>query len=157
VTGAISPGTSPGILNSHTSPALELSGGNFIVELNGTTAGSGYDQLNVSGGVKLDGFQPSLVASLGFAPAPGTQFVIINQGGSSAVTGTFLGLPEGAPLSINGQPFTITYKGGTGNDVVLIAGATTGVPALGPVAGIALALMLMGIAIARLRARGMAL
>jgi len=37
------------------------------------------------------------------------------------MTGTFNGLPEGAILNLNGQHFSITYKGGDGNDVVLTA------------------------------------
>jgi hypothetical protein len=34
------------------------------------------------------------------------------------VTGTFAGLPEGNSV-VNGRAFQITYRGGTGNDVVL--------------------------------------
>ena len=33
--------------------------------------------------------------------------------------GTFTGKPEGAVVFADGQPFTISYTGGTGNDVVL--------------------------------------
>lgn len=55
-----------------------------------------------------------------FAPAPGTQFTIIdNDGAVTPVTGTFAGLPEGATFSASGATFQVTYEGGNGNDVVL--------------------------------------
>src|SRR5262249_37630465 len=113
----VSPGTSPGILSSGFSVSFNAST-TFTVELNGATAGGGYDQLNVTGIVGLDG--ATLNASLGSAPAAGTQFKIIQNDSTDPVQGTFAGLPEGASLTINSQPFVITYQGGSGNDVVLI-------------------------------------
>jgi hypothetical protein len=62
-----------------------------------------------------------------FTPAPGSPFTIINNGSSTAVSGTFASLPEGAVLQVpitgsaNTTPFQITYRGGDGNDVVLTA------------------------------------
>lgn len=35
------------------------------------------------------------------------------------VNGTFAGLPKGASVTFSGQPFTISYTGGDGNDVTL--------------------------------------
>lgn len=49
----------------------------------------------------------------------GQTVTLIDNLGSTAVTGTFAGLPEGGMLTANGQTFTISYIGGTGNDVVL--------------------------------------
>jgi len=114
--GTVSPGSGPGIVNSSN---VDLSTGSPVlsIELNGTSAGSGYDQLNVTGTVNLTG--ATLNGSVGFAPAAGTTFTIINNDGSDAVTGTFSGLPEGAGVTLSGQTFTISYAGGTGNDVVL--------------------------------------
>jgi autotransporter-associated beta strand protein len=113
--GTLAPGTSPGILN--TGNVSLTSSSIFSVELNGTAAGTGYDQLNVTGTVSLGG--SALSASLGFSPPFGTAFVLVNNDGSDAVTGTFAGLAEGASLTIGGQSFHISYAGGTGNDVVL--------------------------------------
>jgi fibronectin-binding autotransporter adhesin len=114
--GTVSPGSSPGILN--TSDVNWSTGSpTFSIELNGTSAGTGYDQLNVTGTVNLSG--ATLNGSVGFAPATGTTFTIINNDGSDAVTGTFSGLSEGATVTLSGQTFTISYVGGTGNDVVL--------------------------------------
>jgi autotransporter-associated beta strand protein len=64
----------------------------FAAELNGTVAGSGYDQLNVSGSVALN--NATLSVTLGYTPAVGDSFVIIKNDGSDAVIGTFGGLPE---------------------------------------------------------------
>ena len=50
------------------------------------------------------------------------------------MTGTFTGLAQGATINFNGVPLTISYVGGTGNDVVLsaLAPAPAGVPG-GPI------------------------
>jgi hypothetical protein len=87
------------------------------VELNGTTPGSSYDQLNARGSVSLNGI--SLNASLNYASAATDQFTIINNDGSDAVVGTFTGLPQGKKLYVGNELFQINYTGGSGNDVVL--------------------------------------
>lgn len=122
--GSIRPGASlPGILNTGNvslNPATS-----FVVDLNGTSAGSGYRQLNVNGTINLAG--SSLDASANFLSTVGDTFTIINNDGNDAVVGTFAGLAEGATVVLGGLPFTISYVGGTGNDVVLVR-----VPAVGP-------------------------
>ena len=91
--------------------------GTLEMELQGITPGTGYDRLNVQGSVRLTGM--SLSASLGFASAIGNQFTIIANDGTDAVVDTFTGLPQNAKFHVGGQQFTISYTGGTGNDVVL--------------------------------------
>jgi len=115
--GTVSPGASPGLLNS--SNVTFGSSAAFTVELNGTTPGVSYDQLNVTGTVNIANC--SLNVSLGFTPALGNSFVIIVNDGADAVSGTFAGLPEGATFLLNGIGLSITYSGGSGNDVVLTA------------------------------------
>jgi autotransporter-associated beta strand protein len=93
---------------------VTLNSGSFLgVKLTGFVVG---DSLNVTGTVNLGGatlFAIDSLAALG-------QFVIINNDGTDPITGTFAGLPEGATfVGDNGKPFLITYRGGTGNDVVL--------------------------------------
>ena len=44
-----------------------------------------------------------------------------------AVNGTFNGLPQGSSVTAAGKSFTISYTGGTGNDVVLTAASPTAV------------------------------
>jgi uncharacterized repeat protein (TIGR01451 family) len=50
-------------------------------------------------------------------------FVLIANDGGDAITGTFAGLAEGATTTISGQTFSVSYIGGTGNDVVLTRAA----------------------------------
>jgi hypothetical protein len=54
------------------------------------------------------------------ALATGTSLVIIDNTSNSSVTGTFKDLPELALVTVKGYNFRITYKGGDGNDVVLL-------------------------------------
>ncbi len=94
-------------------------GGTVATDLNGTTAGT-FDQLTVTTAVDVTG--ATLDVNTGAAIPVGTTLVIINNTGSGAVTGTFAGLAEGATVTAsNGQQFTISYVGGTGNDVTLTA------------------------------------
>lgn len=84
--------------------------------LNGATAGSGYDQLTVGGSVTLSGTL-DLVAAPGLAS--GTSFMLINNTGTGAVSGTFTGLAQNAVFAEDGYTFQISYTGGTGNDVTV--------------------------------------
>jgi CSLREA domain-containing protein len=117
--GSVAPGNSTGILS--TGNATLSSGSNFNVEINGTTVGTQYDQLNVTGSVALGG--PTLNITLGFTPSAGNAFTIINNDDSDAVSGNFAGLGEGSTFTVSGTTFAISYVGGTGNDVVLTAQA----------------------------------
>lgn len=93
----------------------------FQVQLNGSLAGSGYDQLNVTGAVTLSGTTLAVTKLTSFIPPNGGSLVLINNDGSDPVIGTFAGLAEGATVTLGGVPLTISYQGGTGNDVVLTA------------------------------------
>lgn len=128
--GVVSPGHSPGILGCANFNFGGV-GGVLRIELNGTAAGSGYDQLYSRGplsSVALGGV--TLDATLNFASAVNDQFTIIRKDGFLEITGAFTGLPEGANFYIGGEQFTITYVGGTGNDVVLTRLPTPPRPAL---------------------------
>ncbi|HEY5311712.1 MAG TPA: autotransporter-associated beta strand repeat-containing protein, partial [Pirellulales bacterium] len=93
--------------------------GAYSITLNGSTAGSGYSQDDVEGIISLGG--ATLFGSLGFIPAGGTSFTIIDNDSSSPVTGTFNNLPQGSIASIGGIGFTVNYNSGPGDDVVLVA------------------------------------
>ncbi|MST93977.1 MAG: choice-of-anchor D domain-containing protein [Pedosphaera sp.] len=119
----LAPGTSPGTLNSGN---VSFAGGStFSVEITGATVGSQYDQLNVTGTVALN--NATLSGSGDYVPAVGDSFVIINNDSADAITGTFNSLPEGSIVTINGVDKKLTYIGGTGNDVVLLATPEIGV------------------------------
>src|SRR5262249_18303736 len=114
----VSPGgTGPGILTAAGSVALGP-GSSFVVELNGTAPGGGYDQLRGAGGGSAGGLGGSVSARVGFAPE-GQSSPIINNGGPGPVAGPFGGLPEGALVQVGARTFRISYHGGDGNDVVL--------------------------------------
>lgn len=121
--GTVAPGHSPGCL---TITGGLNEGGTYQAEIGGTTACTGYDQLVVNGAVVLDdGQTPATQGKLqlslvnGFKPKAGQTFEILNNTGNGAISNTFAGLPEGATVTVSGYVFKITYKGGTGNDVVL--------------------------------------
>jgi uncharacterized repeat protein (TIGR01451 family) len=115
VAPGLATGTTSGILATG---ALTLNGSTAVsVDLNGTTVGTGYDQVDVTGVVTLGGATLTVVP--GFVPPPFSTFTIINNDATDAVVGTFAGLPQGARLTAGGTTFSISYTGGTGNDVVL--------------------------------------
>ncbi|MFN2532733.1 MAG: autotransporter-associated beta strand repeat-containing protein, partial [Pyrinomonadaceae bacterium] len=87
--GALKPGSSaaPGILSTGNVSLTPTS--SFIVDLDGTSPGTGYRQLNVSGTVNLGG--SLLDASANFQSAVGDTFTIISNDGNDPVVGTFAG------------------------------------------------------------------
>jgi hypothetical protein len=120
-TGIIAPGNSPGKV---TTTSLSLSSTNTLqIEIQGANsspvAGTDYDQIVVSspGAVNLGG--AILTLSTTYTGNAGTVFTIIDNQGSSAISGTFNGLAEGAAVLVNGRAYKISYIGGTGNDVTL--------------------------------------
>lgn len=94
--------------------------GTLRVRIDGPTAGAQYDQLrptSATSGTTLAGTL-DLIAAPSLA-AGDTYRIIDNTGSSTAITGTFAGLPEGAEFHEAAQWWRISYTGGTGNDVVL--------------------------------------
>ncbi|MBS1187140.1 MAG: hypothetical protein H6R04_1158, partial [Burkholderiaceae bacterium] len=110
---------SSGVEDLATGDLTLASGATFVAQIGGTTARTGYDQIKVTGAVDLTGatLNASLINS--FVPTTGNSFTLIDNDGTDAVTGTFAGLAEGSTVTIGGRQFTISYAGGTGNDVVL--------------------------------------
>ena len=117
--GTLSPGSSTAILN--TGSVSLGTGSTLTIEINGTTAGAQYDQVNVTGGVTLGNATLNVV--LGFTPSAGQNFTIIANDLADAVVGTFSGLPEGSIFTAGAGSFRISYVGGSGNDVILAADA----------------------------------
>jgi autotransporter-associated beta strand protein len=121
--GTIAPGASPGILSAGNTT---FNGGTFSLEINGTTAGSLYDQLNVAGTVTLQS-NTALAVNFGYTPGYGDTFTIINNDGADSVLGGGLFTVGGNPLVDNafydlgnGLSISVDYSSGTdGNDVTL--------------------------------------
>jgi autotransporter-associated beta strand protein len=113
--------TAAGVLAPQGTPLIAGSltlgtSGTLRVRINGTTVGSGYDQLAVGGNVTLAG---ALEVQAGAGLAPGTRFMVLNKTSAGAFAGTFSGRPEGGSFTASGYTWIISYTGGNGNDVVL--------------------------------------
>ncbi len=129
--GKIAPGNSPGILTTGT--LFMDTGSTLALELNGITLGTEYDQLSVGGTVDITGATLSLSGTYLTAPAIANDLftILLNDGAGDPVTGTFAGLGEGAYFTaLGGQDFIISYIGGDGNDVTLLAVPEPGSAAL---------------------------
>jgi MYXO-CTERM domain-containing protein len=147
--GTLAPGsdlTNTGILsvvapNANTAVTFTGAGARFSIQVGGTVAGTGHDQIAVTGGVSLNGatLQGSLLNN--FTPAPNDLFFIIINDGTDPVSGQFA---EGNLAFLDFQAFSISYQGDSatnsvtgGNDVVLQLVPEPGTAVLG-VAGLLL-------------------
>jgi hypothetical protein len=94
--------------------------GTLRISVNGTNAGSQYSQVAVRAG---NSGVVTLAGALNVVASPGlptnTTFVIIDNDGTDAVSGTFSGLPNNATFFQSGYTWRVSYVGGTGNDVTL--------------------------------------
>jgi fibronectin-binding autotransporter adhesin len=116
----------------------------FAVDFNSSLAS--FDKL-VTNGLTISGASLSL-SDLGSAALAGNQtFTIIDNTGAGSIAGTFTGLSEGAVITIGSNNFTISYAGGTGNDIVL---TTSAVPEPSTYAALA-GLVTLGVATLRRR------
>ena len=129
--GTVKPGNpAPGILTDagNLAFAADTSSNNstFTVAIDGTTAGSGtsgYSQVSAGGTISLSGVTLTGTVASGFVPVLGSQYTIINNTGSSPVSGQFNNLAEGSIVKLSDIPFTVSYVGGgpSGHSVVLTA------------------------------------
>jgi autotransporter-associated beta strand protein len=95
--------------------------GTFTTILAPSPADVGQIQLDAGTLALSAWYLDSLIVSLagGFVPPIGAQFTIVHNLSSSAIIGTFAGLPEGSTFAVGDLTFQITYAGGGGNDVVV--------------------------------------
>ena len=75
--------------------------------------------MNVGGTIALTNTTLTVLPNFTTPVASGQQFTIINNNLSDPVVGVFNGLAEGAAVNAGVYGFTISYVGGSGNDVVL--------------------------------------
>jgi fibronectin-binding autotransporter adhesin len=132
--GTLSPGVSPGTLTVNGDLTMAV-GSTLAVEINGTTAGTQYDQVIVNGAVDVSG--ATLSATHGYSPGSGDSYTIIVNDAADAVTGSFSGLAEGATVTAggNGTILTASYIGGTGNDFTLTAPLNPTVSSVSSISG----------------------
>ena len=101
---------------------LATSGGRLrrhATRIEGLTVGVDYDQLAVTGPLDLSLARLSVTVDSGFEPAREDEFMIVSKTGLEAASGYYQSLPQGSILLVNGHVFTIDYRGGDGNDIVL--------------------------------------
>lgn len=127
--GVVSPGHSPGCLSTQNEDWH--AGSIYVVQLQGSKACSQYDQLKVTGTVKLNLVKLNLDLLSGFKAKAGDSFTIINNDGKDKVNGTFANLKEGATFAVDSYVFKISYVGGDGNDVVLTVQSVPSAPDTG--------------------------
>ncbi|WP_277699894.1 Ig-like domain-containing protein [Pseudomonas sp. REST10] len=121
--GTLSPGNGgAGSLNINGNLSL-TAGSTLALDINGTTAGSGYDRVLVNGSANLSG--ATLAVTHGYTAGSGDRYTVIVNDGGDAITGTFTGISEGGTITAggNGTELTTSYAGGTGNDLTLTAPA----------------------------------
>lgn len=119
--GSISGGATVGVLN--TGNLSLASGSTLAVQIDSLTAGTGYDQLSVTGSLSLAG---DLAISLNFVPVQDSLFFLLLNDGTDAITGGFNGLAQGDTFTMAGYNWRVSYLGDAatnsftgGNDVVV--------------------------------------
>ena len=108
-------GTSPGILTV-SGNYTQTSAGTLTADVAGTTAGTGYSQLAVSGAVSLAG---NLTMNINYTNHVNDAYELINDTATSAEGGGFSGKLQGSTFTIGPAVYSVTYVGGTGNDFVV--------------------------------------
>jgi len=104
--GDLSPGASPAAITLDGN-ALLASTSRLKIELGGTTAGTQYDQVNVTGNLNIQGSTLQVLLINGFVPHAGDVFHILNWG---SLTGSFatVQFPSVAGLSFSTQALYTT-------------------------------------------------
>lgn len=64
-------------------------------------------------------------------------FTLVNNTAGSSISGTFFGLDEGSVINVGSNAFTISYVGGTGNDITLSLFTVPEPSTYGALAGVA--------------------
>ncbi|MEZ4652044.1 MAG: hypothetical protein R3E12_00150 [Candidatus Eisenbacteria bacterium] len=101
----VSPGLSAGVLHI-TGDYSQTAPGTYVCELGGLGAGSGYDQLAITGAADLNGILDVSVIG-GFVPADGDSFVVMTYGsftGAFSDTSSLAAIVPGIDLVTDYQP-----------------------------------------------------
>ena len=112
--GTVAPGDA-GVGKLSVNGTAFLAGGSFL-SINVTDT-SNFGTLSASGKITAAGnLQVSSPAAFSFLPT--TRLTIIDNQSGMPISGTFASAPEGTTEPLNGQPFTLTYAGGTNGQSV---------------------------------------
>jgi hypothetical protein len=131
-TGIISPGTYDSVSQTSSPATITVSDGFSFANPTDTTLAFDLDgpsnssNFIVTGGtINLNDAALSTAVVDGYTPGQGDVITLIHNDTGSAISGTFLGLAQGANTTIGGVVYTISYTGGSdGRDVTLTAPGT---------------------------------
>lgn len=117
--GIISPGNSPGAIAASGGLTLQQDA-LYRLDVDAyLPPGIGFDQIQAPS-VNIDNATLQVMPNTAnLQQGRANDFVIIDNQGTAPTTGQFKDMPEGSVMTIGGFQFRITYRGGTGNDVVL--------------------------------------
>jgi autotransporter-associated beta strand protein len=111
--GSISPGASYGSTDTailNVGATTFTSGSGLKIDINGTTAGTGHDQLLATGNISLGSSGVlSVAVATGYVPTFGSTYTILSTP-AGTISGTFSGLANNATFTANGYSFRITYN-----------------------------------------------
>jgi autotransporter-associated beta strand protein len=132
--GFVNPGNSPGILDVN---GAYTQAGLYTAEINGLTAGTQHDQINVTGTVNITGGTLATIFTGSYSL--GDMIFFLLNDGADAITGTYSGLAQGATFTGGGFDWQISYlanSGGSptftgGNDIALMVVPEPGAALLG--------------------------
>jgi hypothetical protein len=88
----------------------QTSAGNLTIQIGGTSSSPTIGSIHATGRVTLAG---GLTVTATVKPAVGTALVVVNNQGTSPISGIFANLPEGSTIKVNGMTFRISYVGGS--------------------------------------------
>jgi autotransporter-associated beta strand protein len=121
--GRVSPslgsGSGEGTARLDAGPVTLNAGSTLAIEINGQTASTQHDRLQVFG-MTLDDATLEIVAGPSLQVSNLGEIVIVSNILNTPIAGTFAGLAEGATVTSNGKAFRISYQGGDGHDVSLV-------------------------------------
>ncbi len=114
----ISPGTSAIPIGKLTfDDPVNLSDIDLDIQINGAESNDTIEA-GLIGGINIT--DATLNLSGTYTPVMGDEFVIIRNLSGNPITGTFIGLSEGATFTYKGVDLTISYVGGNGDEVTLL-------------------------------------
>jgi autotransporter-associated beta strand protein len=124
--GRVSPslgnGVGEGTARLDAGPVTMNAGSTLAIEINGPTAGTQHDRLQVFG-MTLNTPTLEIVASPSLQVSNLGEIIIVHNLLNTPIAGTFAGLAEGATLTSSGKAFRLSYQGGDGNDISLVPAA----------------------------------
>jgi autotransporter-associated beta strand protein len=122
--GTLAPGDGVGVI---TIGDLSLSGAlaTVAMEIGGASPGQ-YDQVNVNGGISLNGQGRMEISLQAYVPLPSEIYFLILNDGFDAISGTLFGLHQGDTFASGGYLWQISYTGDSdggeftgGNDLAI--------------------------------------